>query len=384
MIEYLLDFCESESQRATVQAVIDHGSNTAAAAVLNMDRRTVDRKINAIKLRAALAGVAPDKDVDHAIPLGFEVRGTSTLYHAEQGQILQWVKTRQSDEARMALMRATVEALKEDLPRYDAVRPPATLSTDLLNCFVITDYHLGMLSWPRETGAEWNLALSQDLLLRWFATAIRRAPQADEAIFAQLGDFLHWDGWDAVTPQHKNLLDADTRFPKLVRAVISVVRQIIRMLLEKYPKIRVIMAEGNHDPASSVWMREWLPEIYSDEPRITIDNNPDPYYCHEFGDTSLFFHHGHLTKIEKVPEVFANKFRAVWGRTKHSYAHVGHKHNEKTLETPLMLVEQHRTLAAPDAFASRNGFLSQREAKVITYHRQHGRVTALTITPGMC
>ena len=38
-----------------------------------------------------------------------------------------------------------------------------------------------------------------------------------------------------------------------------------------------------------------------------------------------------------------------------------------------MIVEQHRTLAAPDAHQARGGWISGRDAKVITYHKDFRR-----------
>jgi hypothetical protein len=99
--------------------------------------------------------------------------------------------------------------------------------------------------------------------------------------------------------------------------------------------------------------------------------------------TSLFFHHGHKKRMEQIDRVFTAKFRDVFGRTQQTYAHMGHLHHQKTLESSLMTVEQHRTLAAPDAYASRGGWLSGRDAKVITYHKEHGEVFRVTINPRM-
>jgi len=48
-----------------------------------------------------------------------------------------------------------------------------------------------------------------------------------------------------------------------------------------------------------------------------------------------------------------------------------------------MIVEQHRTLAANDAYASRGGWLSGRSASVITYSKKFGEVSRLTISPEM-
>ena len=179
------------------------------------------------------------------------------------------------------------------------------------------------------------------------------------------------------------MLDADTRFQKLVRVAIRVLRQVIDMLLSKHQRVHVLMAEGNHDMASSVWLREWFAVLYENEPRITVDRSPDPYYCYEFGQTALYFHHGHRRKPANVSDVFVAKFRYVFGRTKHSYAHMGHLHHVDIKENNLMTVEQHRTLAAADAYASRGGWISGRDAKVITYHRQYGEVGRLTISPDM-
>jgi hypothetical protein len=79
----------------------------------------------------------------------------------------------------------------------------------------------------------------------------------------------------------------------------------------------------------------------------------------------------------------AAKFREIFGRTKHAFAHMGHYHHRKENETPLMVVRQHRTLAASDAYASRGGYVSGRDAQVITYHRERGEVGTVTVSPDM-
>ena len=382
-VEILEPYCETEAQRKFLQALIQGGSIGQAAKILGVSRRAAERMSAKIKLKAAIQGVSIEAGLSRPLAAGQELRGYSTLTKNDFGEPT-WVKTRQTDEAAMEMLRAAAEAFKEDLPRYKPVRSPAQHTTNLLNTFIITDYHLGMLSWPEETGEEWDLTKANDLLTRWFQTAVERAPEADMAVLAQLGDFLHWDGLDPVTPTSKHVLDADSRFPKLVRTAIRLLRTTIDLLLKKYPKVHVIMAEGNHDMASSVWLREMLADAYSQEPRLTVDTSPYPYYCVEFGDTSLFFHHGHKKKLEKVSEVFASRFRNVWGRTRHSYAHLGHYHHDRLLETGMMVVEQHRTLAASDAYAARHGYKSGRDAKVDTYHRRFGRVNRIVISPELC
>lgn len=368
-------------QRATDDQIIEALKTMSvkdAAAKFGMNERTMWKR----KARLARKGWSPDHDMTHTVPDGFHVKGTSTLYK-DGAPVIQWVKSSIDHERQMELMREAIAAMGEEIPRVSLMAAPPLGNADLCNCYVVTDYHMGMLSWREETGADWDLRKSEKLIVDWFAQAIAQSPDADQAVFAQLSDFLHFDGMDAVTPQSKHLLDVDTRFAKVVRSAIRVLRQIIDMLLAKHQKVHCIMADANHDPVSQIWLREWFAVLYENEPRLTVDRSPSPYNAFEFGNTALFFHHGHKRKVSNVSEVFAAQFREMFGRTKHAYAHMGHLHHIDVKENNLMIVEQHRTLAPGDAYSARGGWLSGRDAKVITYHRKHGEVCRLTINSDM-
>lgn len=359
-----------------ITALESHPSAAAAARALGLNERTLRRR----RERLALKGYSPAHDMTRTVPDGFNVKGVST-YYDEDGRVRgQWVKSSADAERREALMREAVEAMAETIKPIKARKAPAHGNENLLNCFVVTDFHLGALSWEPETGADWNLDLAERTLVEWFRQAVAMAPKAETALLAQISDLLHWDGFDAVTPASRHLLDADTRFPKLVRVAIRVLRQVIDLLLSTHKRVHVIMADANHDPVSQVWLREWLAILYENEPRITIDTSPSPYNAYEFGKVAIFTHHGHKRRMSNVSEVFAAQFRELFGRTKYAYAHMGHLHHVDVKENNLMIVEQHRTLAAPDAYAARGGWLSGRDAKVITYHREYGEVGRATVS----
>lgn len=377
--ESLLQFCDTDKQRQVIE-LRSHGlSARQVAEEIGVSERNVMALCARIKNRAAKQGYSPEHDMVHTVPDGFKVKGTSTLYK-DGDPVIQWVKSDIDLQRQMELMKEAIDALNEDIKPEKKIDKPKVKKSDLAHLFVITDYHAGMLAWHEEAGADWDLQIAEDTLVKWFAQAIEQSSDADVAIFAQLGDFLHFDSLEAVTPASRHILDADTRFQKLVRTTIRVIRRVIRMLLEKYPKVHVKWCDANHDPASSAWMREFLVALYDNEPRIEIDNSADTYYCFEWGKTALFFHHGHKRKVGNVDSVFASKFREVFGRTEHAYAHMGHYHSIDIKETNLMLVNQHRTLAAPDAYASRGGWMSGREAQVITYHKEYGQVGSQTIS----
>lgn len=364
-----------------LDALEQHGSNQKAARALGVPRRTFDQSMQRLRAKAALQGYAPEHDMTRTVPEGFTVRGVSTYYNEAGKPVGQWVKSSQDDVRREQMMREAFEAMAEELPRL-APMPyrGGQASTELLNCYVITDFHMGALSWAAETGAAWNLDIAEQTLIAWFERAIAQSPNAQTALLAQISDLLHWDGFDAVTPASKHLLDADTRFPKLVRVAIRVLRRIIDMLLAKHEKLHIIMADANHDPVSQVWLREWIAVLYESDPRVTVDTSPSPYNAYEFGKVAIFTHHGHKRKMGNVSEVFAAQFRELFGRTKFAYAHTGHLHHVDVKENNLMIVEQHRTLAAPDAYAARGGWITGRDAKVITYHKEFGEVGRITVS----
>lgn len=311
------------------------------------------------------------------------IKGRTTLVDAEGRIITQHIMERDTAERQAEALRAMVDALKEELPRLPALPGPAHRMEDLLNQYVVTDSHFGMLSWREETGSDYDLRIAEELLLDWFSAAIAGSPDAHTGLFAQLGDLMHHDALESVTPAHRHVLDADSRLQKVIRVVIRTVRRIIDMLLHKHKHVHVVMASGNHDPASSAWLREMLAAMYENEPRITVDNSPGLYYAYEWGKTALFYHHGHKRGINNVDATLAGMFRELYGRSTYAFAHIGHRHSDEGKKGSLMYVEQHETLAARDAYAAGGGWLSGRSAKVITYHKNGGEVWRSTARPEM-
>jgi hypothetical protein len=368
------------------------GTKMGAARALNIPVNTFTNRYDIAVRRGmsgttakleALHGWSPAHDMTHVVPSPMIVRGHSTLY--KDGKVaLQWVKTKLSDTKMDEAMRAAIDALASTI---DPVAPIELINDiqneDLLSLYVITDYHIGMLADADECGDNWDTKIAEKLFTNWFSSAIQLSPNSKRAVLCQLGDLLHTDGWKSQTPEHGHLLDSDTRFQKTVRATIRMIRKVVMLLLEKHKEVHIIMADANHDPASGAWLRELFSAMYDNESRITVDINMDAYYCVEHGLTSLFFHHGHKRKVENVDDVFVAKYRQIFGRTKFSYGHLGHLHSNQSMETNLMMVERHRTLAGADAYSTKLGYTSGRDAKVITYSKEFGEVSRLTISPDL-
>lgn len=386
-----------------VAAYREHGTKQAAADALGWTRSKMRRHLHRAAERGLLgpAETLPGYSIDSltTTPAGtyvkqrkehgehytptLPVKGKTTLVDAEGRIMMQHIMERDTAERQAEALRAMVAALKEDLPRLPALPGPAHRMEDLLNQYVVTDSHFGMLSWREETGSDYDLRIAEELLLDWFSAAIAGSPDAHTGLFAQLGDLMHHDALESVTPAHRHVLDADSRLQKVIRVAIRTVRRIIDMLLHKHKHVHVVMASGNHDPASAAWLREMLAAMYENEPRITVDNSPGLYYAYEWGKTALFYHHGHKRGINNVDATLAGIFRELYGRSTYAFAHIGHRHSDEGKKGSLMYVEQHETLAAPDAYAAGGGWLSGRSAKVITYHKNGGEVWRSTARPEM-
>ena len=313
----------------------------------------------------------------------FLVTGRSTLRNADGETVMVWEKESLDRQKEEEARQAAFEALSAKLPRVKATPPPKRCTANLCTVYTLTDCHVGALAWAQEGGADWDLGIAEDTLLGCFEHMIQSSPASEMAVVNQLGDFLHWDGLEAVTPTSKHLLDGDGRFDKVVQVAIRVLRKVIGMALERHPIVHVVLAEGNHDLASSVWLRQMFAALYENEPRVTVEQSPLPYYSLEWGKTMLCFHHGHLKKNDQLPLMFATQFPESWGRTTKRYCHTGHRHHLEEKEHSGMIVFQHPTLAARDAYAARGGWHSLRSATAVTYHRAYGEVGRSTASPDM-
>lgn len=378
--ERLYDFA-TEVERRHLDAIREHGGGVAAERALGLGRDTVCKALRRVKARAASQGYAPGHFVD-GVAAGFRM-GKVTVQRGPNGVERVWERqspdAAKQDEMLAAAMAAMCEQIASVLPTL----PPQGTIADLANVYTFTDCHVGMLAWHREGGDDWDLGIAENTLTKCFAAMIESSPRADLAIVNQLGDFMHFDGLVAETPTHGHPLDADGRFGKIVEIAIRTLRRIIDLALAKHGHVHVIMAEGNHDLVSSIWLRKMFKALYENEPRVSVDDSELPYYVYQHGETMLAFHHGHLTKNDKLPLLFASQFARVWGNTVKRYAHCGHRHHLEDKDHNGMRVTQHPTLAARDAYAARGGWVTGREATSITYHKKFGKVGESTICPEM-
>jgi hypothetical protein len=379
----LYEFC-TVRQLEVLEAIQKHGSQRAAARALNCTKNNVNQTFKLIQRNAALAGYSPDHDLIRPVAPGQRLSGASTLYRrGEPEPVLQWVKSKTDDAEREKIIREIIASLMDDVPRTEPTLFNGPTEFSLCNVYTLTDSHVGALCWHREGGADWDLKIAEATLVGCFKRMIQASPAADKCVVAQLGDFLHQDSMLPMTPASGHILDADGRFSKVVAVAVRVLRAVVGLALQKHNKVVVLLAEGNHDTASSVWLRVMFGALYEQEPRVEIIDSPLPYYVYQHGLTMIGWHHGHLRKPSELPLLFAAQFPTVWGATTKRYVHCGHRHHVEEKEHSGVHVIQHPTLAARDAYAARGGWIADRTVTAVTYHDKFGRYSTATVCPEM-
>jgi hypothetical protein len=378
----LYKYC-TPRQKQILEAIELHGGAKAASIAMGINPGGASDAYIAVKKKAALQGYAPDNDFTRPVPDGYVAKGVSTYYNAEGKPSGQWVKASMSHQALVDAIRETIDGFKDDIPPASVIVAPDASEEHLCNLYTFTDYHLGMLAWHKEGGSDWNISIAEQTIIAALAKMIDQSPKAHTAIINIQGDFLHTDGKTPVTPASKHVLDADSRFPKIRRAAIRIIRSLVTMSLLRHQEVHLIIAEGNHDEESAGWLADLFAVHYEDEPRVTVNDSVLPFYVLEWGNTMLGIHHGHKVKNESLPLLFAAQFPQEWGRTTRREIHCGHRHHRDEKEYNGVTVVQHPTLAARDAYAARGGWIADRAAWAITYHKKYGAVGRVMVTTEM-
>jgi len=375
----LLEFCQTERQREAVQAWAKTGTYRPAAKLLGINERNTRKLLQRVRKLAERRGYAPQFDQVHPSPPTQIVKGVSTLYDADGNKSIQWVKTSADSQALVELMREVVDELKQDVkPRKPSKPPRHKTIAELLTAYILTDAHLGMLAWHEEGGADWDLTVAEQTIRDAFDYLIAHSPKAKTGFLMQLGDALHYDGLISITPSSGHVLDSDSRYHKIVRAAIRIFRDVIDHLLRKHERVIVLMSQGNHDPASSVWLQELFATLYSQDDRVEVIVSPLPYYAYQHEQILLGAHHGHKrTNLRDLCGTFADQFRDLLGDTQRTYIHSGHLHHDEAKSIGKTHVERHETLAARDAHTSHGGYNAGRSMKAITYGAtaEHSRLS---------
>lgn len=387
-----------------VEALRTHGSQNAASRALGVARSTFQNRIHHAARRGfmgtgpVLPGYhiaketavfnkdgdlvrefvqqKPDHGAEFSVPSGHTIKGVSALVDATGNEIVKWVKTREERDPLQA-----VEAIKEAFVDYASpVRPiaePSSCADDMMTLVPLADWHVGMFSWHRETGTNWDLKIAEEVLGAGIDGLISRTPPSGECVILGGGDLLHSDNNRNETANSGNALDVDGRYQKVLMVACRLIVRTIDAALKRHRRVTVRILPGNHDEHSSVAVAYFLLAWYRNEPRITVDTDPSLFFWKRFGLVMLGATHGHTVKIEKMASIMAHRRAEDWGATKYRFVHGFHWHHSRKMvsEGEGVISEIHQAPIPQDAWHFGSGFISGRSMQAITYHSMFGEVS---------
>lgn len=378
----LLNFA-TEKQKQYYTAYQEFQSYTAVAKKFDVNVSSVIRSLESLEKRAARQGYSPQHDMTHTVPDGFQVKGVSTLYGKDGKPVNQWVKSTVDRDRQFEILKESIEAMAEDLPRLQPRVTPADTDSRLMACYPIGDLHVGMLSWMEETGDDWDLRTAERIQCEAMARLVELSPACEKATIINLGDFFHTDNMEGVTTRSGHHLDTDSRYAKMARIGVKIMRQCIESALQKHGAVHVINVVGNHDDTGSLMLSICLANIYENEPRVTVDVSPSGFQYFRHGKVLVGCHHGHSTKPANLPGVMAADRARDWGETLYRYWWIGHVHHQSLKDYAGVSVESFRTLAAADAYAHWAGYRAPRDMKCIVLHDKFGEVARHSVNINM-
>jgi hypothetical protein len=252
----------------------------------------------------------------------------------------------------------------------------------LWQVLVVSDTHFGNYSWKQTTGADWDLAIAEQVVrdTGHELLAVGDSHKPTRRTIAFLGDLFHYDRAERAETSSGTLLERDGRLQKMLDVGVSTLLGIVERSAETVPT-DVVLVHGNHDETLSWVFHRLLLERYRNDKRITIDGTYTGRKYLSHGRNLLGFAHGHRAK-KKLPQLMAIEAASQWAACPYREYHTGHYHStaaewSRPIETiDGVLVRTAPSLCVADDWHASLGFLNARQAMETHLYAFDGGLTA--------
>lgn len=343
-----------------------------------MSQRVVQRRIKNLKD----SGFDPANDRDYNNPENQLVSGYSTLVRhkhkddSSTGRVMEWVKTNVHISKQVETAGAIVESMIEEIKPLPVIPFKNTVATtDQFTVIPIGDPHIGLMTWSKEVGEDWDIKIADRVYRKVFKRLLSNLPDTEECILVNTGDFFHADNIQGETSRSKHKLDLDGRHGKWLDAGFVVIRMFIDACLRKYKKVEFINVPGNHDDILGRAIGSYVWQLYRDNPRIEVQKGDSPFQYVKRGKVLLGFAHGHTCKLSSLPGKMADDQFKLWGKTTYRHWITGHVHHNSWTqfkEHPGCKVETVGIIPPKDAYAHGGAYGAARGIQGIIFDKKIG------------
>lgn len=363
-----------------IEAIEKHGSQRKACAALGVAGNTIAEAMRNLRKVASRQGYSPKHHWVHPVPETHIAKGVSQYFDKDGKPGGVWMKASLREQEIEAAIKEAAQGFIADLPALPAAPPPRNFSTDVIPWIMIGDAHLGMLAHDMETNENFDLKIAESELLAAIGMMVEEMPPCERCVINDLGDFTHYDNFVAQTAASGHNLDADGRFPKMLRVYSRVMRKIIEMALTKASHVDVIINQGNHSRINDFWMRELLQVAYGHTGRVHVLNNDNVFIAYRMGNTLVMTHHSDKCPPARLVGVMTTDYRKDYGETEFHYIDIGHIHHKMAVkEMPGVVIESWNTLAGKDNWAHSAGYRARQSLSVVLRSRTYGEIGRRTL-----
>lgn len=367
----------TETQAKYLELLQEHnGSQRAVARATGKHRRVIERALKSVLKKAAIQGYSPDHDMTKVVPEPFVVKGVSTYYDSFGRPAAQWVKTSLDHQRYVEAIKEEIACALEGIPPIENLPPaPLDFQDDIIPWIQIGDAHLGMLAYDKEVGDNFDVDICVRDLAGAFSILIDELPESERLVIQDLGDFTHYENQKAKTEASGHDLDADGRFPRMIKAYRKIMIWMVKKALTKAKHVDVIINQGNHSRTNDWWMAELLRAVFENEERVHILNNESVFIAYRMGKTLVMCHHSDQCKPDRLSDVMTTDFRRDYGETLFHYVDIGHIHHRMVAkEHPSITIESWNQLAGADKYAHDHGWRSRRSICTVLRSKSYGEV----------
>ena len=377
--EYLREFCTTVRHQDILDALQKSGGKKNQAwRDSGIDGAHARRVLKMLKERASQRTIRHGDGSTEQVDESYLIKGKSILYDDAGNVKIQWVKTDIEKQNQNELLQEYVESLCTFDPAEPApVENHYKLDDELMSAIFIGDAHVGMKAWSQDTrGMDFDTKIAESLLRGAVDNLVSRAPNSDIGLLVDVGDFQHANDSHGATYSGTQV-DVDTRQGKTLRTSADIMCYAIGRMLEKFSKVIVVVARGNHNPDAAQAVQLILEFYYKNEPRVSVLPTEGFFHYLEFGKNLLGINHGNKIKPQKLVSVMARDMPTAWGRCTYRMWCLGHWHHQNTLELDGCIVQKFGTLAPSDSYHAEHGYGSSAVMEMITFRKSGGRHSTL-------
>lgn len=266
-------------------------------------------------------------------------------------------------------LRSNLLVLRENPPDKDRLMAVVGMS----------DLHVGMLAWERETRENYDIRIALERAMDVAGKMLHalRGLGVERILFPLGNDILHSDTHENTTTAGTKV-DVDGRWQKAFLKVAEFVVALVREFAEVAP-VHVSVVPGNHDYQRAFYLGEVIRWYFKDrKTQVSVDNAPRLRKYFRWGKVLIGLTHGSWVKVRDLPLIMANEAPEDWGESLWREWFIGHFHRRKDIsfapvqEEAGVRIRVMPTIAPPDTWHYQQGFIGARQEAILALYHARG------------